>query len=324
MSQPINSSIDNSSIDNSSIDNSKANSLSSISKSKVIITRDDIDVVFLERLNDYYKLKHDYEIKRQSKKNGILKDNTLSLKRKQEKFMKMNINCVNCGRNVGTIFEHNTGILTSVCGDKVAPCNLNININRGKYVKLEELLDVFQTGVDDLKEEIIATKLDLLFGYANEVDTLKKFNNLKEELTKDLESVLEYKTQFIEIVSNLDNKPVLNAKMTIFYNKISLIKSTIDEFNETGQIQLIKDMITLYDTELSPLLVELRSLKYKYMAMEYDDNTDTHRLVRNVFTLQDMTIPFETPKVVSYIIGNDSVKKSKTALLRDDDDDYTV
>jgi hypothetical protein len=181
---------------------------------------------------------------------------------------------------------------------------LNIKINRGKFLNLEELIDVFQTGVDELKEEIITTKLDLLFGYEQEATTLTKFNKLKEELTQDLEAVMEYKTQFISIVSNLDNKSELSTKMTIFYNKINLIKSTIDEFNETGQIQLIKDMISTYQEEFVPLLEELRDLKYQYMAMEYNKDTNTHTLVKKIFTLQDMTISFDKPSVESFVIGS--------------------
>lgn len=286
------------------------------------IKKNEIDGGISEKLNEFYKLKYEYDKKVQSQTNAIIKDNMLTMKQKQDKYRKMKVNCINCGRNVGTIFENKDGILTSICGDKVAPCNLNIKINRGKYVSLEMLLDVFQTGVDEVKEKIITTKLDLLFGYEQESNTLNIFTGLKKELTQDLESLMEYKTKFIEIVSNLDNKQVLSSKMTMFYNKVSLIKSTVDEFNETGQIQLIKDMITLYDIELTPLLVELRNLKYKYMAVEYESETDTHRLVRNVFTLQDMTIPFENPKVISFIVGDDNTRKPKTTLFRDDDDMY--
>lgn len=274
-----------------------------------------------EKLNEFYKLKYEYDKKVHSHRNNIIKDNMLNMKQKQDKYRKMKVKCINCGRNVGTIFEHKDGILTSICGDKIAQCNLNIRINRGKYVSLEMLLDVFQTGVDEVKEKIITTKLDLLFGYEQESNTLKIFNGLKEELTQDLESLMEYKTNFIEIVSNLDNKQILSTKMTMFYNKVSLIKSTVDEFNETGRIQLIKDMITLYDTELTPLLAELRNLKYKYMAVEYDMETDTHKLVRNIFTLQDMTIPFENPKVISFTVGDDNTIKPITSILREDDDD---
>ena len=43
---------------------------------------------FLEKLNEYYKLKNDYETKKQVVKNNILKDETLTMKQKQEKFGK--------------------------------------------------------------------------------------------------------------------------------------------------------------------------------------------------------------------------------------------
>jgi hypothetical protein len=160
---------------------------------------------------------------------------------------------------------------------------------------------------------------------------LTKFNKLKDELTQDLEAVMEYKTQFIEIVSNLDNKSELTTKMTIFYNKMTLIKSTIDEFNETGQMQLIKDMISTYQTELVPLLHELRELKYRYMAMEYNNDTNTHTLVRKVFTLQDMTVPFDTPSIESFVIGkvrDEEISRrsisanSNESYDDDDDEDY--
>ena len=291
------------------------------------VKKDVIDEEFMEKLNEYYKLKNKYENKRQSQINSILKNDKLTMKQKQEKFRKLKTNCINCSRKVGTVFKSDSGILTAICGDNKSPCNLDIKLNRGKFLNLEEMIDVFQTGVDELKEEIIATKLDLLFGYEQEATTLTKFNKLKEEITQDLEAVMEYKTQFIEVVSNLDNKSELNTKMTIFYNKMTLIKSTIDEFNETSQIQLIKDMISTYQTELVPLLHELRELKYRYMAMEYDRDTDTHTLVRKVFTLQDMTIPFDTPSVESFVLGkvrDEEVSREMISTTNDElyDDDY--
>jgi len=276
---------------------------------------------FTEKLNEYYKLKNKYEHKKQSQINTILKDDKLTMKQKQEKYRKLKTNCINCGRNVGTIFNNESGNLTAICGDKISACSLNIKIYRGNFTSLEELIDVFQTGVDDVKEEIITTKLDLLFGYEQEPTTLTKFTKLKDELTQDLESVIKYKTQFIEIVSNLDNKSELNTKMTIFYNKLALIKSTIDEFNETGQIQLIKDMISTYQTELVPLLHELRDLKYRYMAMEYDRDTDIHTLVRNVFTLQDLTVSIESPSVKSFVIGNTREEDQSRKMINSTNDE---
>lgn len=302
-------------MDNKSLSSGNVNETENVKKN-------DFDEEFMEKLNEYYKLKNKYETKKQSQLNTILKDDKLSMKQKQDKFRKLNTKCINCSRNVGTIFNNEDGILTVLCGDNKSPCLLDIKINRGKFVNLEELIDVFQTGVDDLKEEIITTKLDLLFGYEQEATTLTNFNRLKEELTQDLESVMEYKTQFIEIVSNLDNKSEIGVKMTVFYNKIALIKSTIDEFNETGQIQLIKDMISTYQSEFIPLLDELRDLKYQYMAMEYNNDTNIHTLVKKIFTLQDMTVPFDKPTIESFVIGGvDNEQNSKRNMINASNDE---
>ena len=273
-----------------------------------------------EQLNEYYKLKNEYSKKVQTQQNSIMKDDTLNMKQKRDKYRKMKTKCISCGRNVGTIFNNEDGILTAVCGDKVNRCALNIKINRGKYLNLEDLIDVFQSGVDEMKEEIIKIKMDLLFGYEEENVTLSKFTKLKNELAEDLESVMEYKTRFIEIVSNLGNKPELNMKMTIFYNKISTIKSAIEEFNETGRVQLIKDIVTMYDTEMIPLLNELRNLKYRYMDMEYNAETNTHTLVKKVFTIQDISEAFEKPRVEYFDIGGVNDKDAIVRNISRDDD----
>jgi hypothetical protein len=75
-------------------------------------------------------------------------------------------------------------------------------------------------------------------------------------------------------------------------------------------------MIYTYQTDLVPLLNELRELKYKYMAMEYNNDTNTHTLVRKIFTLQDMTVAFENPSVESFVIGTvtDKENSRKTAI----------
>ena len=51
---------------------------------------------FLEKLEEYYKLKHDYETNLQTKKNSILKDDSLTMKEKQDKYNKLKIRCINC------------------------------------------------------------------------------------------------------------------------------------------------------------------------------------------------------------------------------------
>jgi hypothetical protein len=154
----------------------------SISTTSAQSTSSENEVEFLERLDEYYRLKNKYDTVIKEKKNSILKDDNLSMKQKREKYKLLKFRCINCERNVNTNFNINDGILTAICGDKINPCKLNIKINRGKYLDIRTLIDVFQTGVDDIKEKIISTKLDLLFGYETEQKTIKLFNDLKKEL----------------------------------------------------------------------------------------------------------------------------------------------
>ena len=275
---------------------------------------------YLEILNQYYSLKKNYETKKQEKKMRILGNDNLSMKQKQDAYSKLKMNCINCGRRVGTIFKNDDGILYAICGDKTNPCILNIKINTGKFVELKELVDIFQVGVDESKEAIIIIKLNLLFGYSNEADTLKKFNYLKKELANDLESLMEYKTKLINILDNLQNKGELAVEINRFNKKIELIKNTMDEFNETGKIQLIKDMIDVYQLELIPIINKIVNLKYKYFAMERNCIDDTDHLIKKVFTLQELLDPFSDPKVESFKISSTKVKR----IDDDDDDDIQV
>jgi hypothetical protein len=282
---------------NDSFDPISSSSSETIDSKELVNVGDEVN----EKIKEYYKLKQVYETKIQSQKSSIIKNDKLTLKDKQDKFRKLTANCVNCGRKVGTIFENGENRLTAICGDKTKPCNLDIKIHRGAYIPLEELMNVFQKGVNDLKEEIIAVKLDLLFGYEKEAQVLEKFKKLKDELSKDLEDVMEYKTQYIEKMYRLDNKTELDAKMRTFYNNVSAIKSTIEEFNETGKIQLIKDMIVVYDKEMLPLLDEIRNAKYKYINMEQTEGEI--KLVRKIVTLHDMMYAMETPNIESFVLG---------------------
>ena len=64
--------------------------------------------------------------------------------------------------------------------------------------------------------------------------------------------------------------------MILFYNIVDTIKNTITEFNETGKDQLVKDVVSIYKNELEPILHDLRTLKYKYQAVEYNENDKTY------------------------------------------------
>jgi hypothetical protein len=262
---------------------------------------------FLEALNEYYKLKNDYDTKKQAKITRILHDDLLkSFKQKRDAMEKNKLQCIGCKQPVGTIFSNKQGILGAQCGNKTSQCGLNIQINRGKYIFLDNLIDVFDEDVTINKEKIIQVKLDLLFHFKNETTVLNTFKQIKDELVEDLETLTNYKTQYVSILTNLENRSEINAKMERFYIIVDTIKSAVQEFNETNNVQLIKDVVSLYRKDLAPLLKELRELKYKYHAIEYNADDNTFCLQRKVFTLNEMSVPFDEPKVIIFNLGNQS------------------
>lgn len=267
---------------------------------------------FLEALNEYYKLKNDYDTKKQAKITRILHDESLkSFKQKRDAMKKNTLQCIGCKKPVGTIFSNKQGILRAQCGNTQSPCGLNIQINRGKYIFLEELIDVYDEGVTTNKEKIIQVKLDLLFHFKNETTVLNTFKEIKDELLENLETLTEYKSQYVSILGNLENRSEINIKTNKYYNIVDTIKSTVQEFNETNNIQLIKDVISLYRRELEPLLKELQALKYKYRAIEYDKDDNTACLQRKSYTLDDIIVPFDDPKVIVFSLGNQYNKHSR-------------
>lgn len=279
---------------------------------------------FLEALNEFYKLKNDYDTKKQNNVNKILKDdNVKTMKQKQDMFQKEQIACISCKRRVGTIFSIKDGILSAICGDINKPCNLDIKINRGKYIFLDDLVDLYDTGVSDNKSEIIQIKLDLMFNYKSETTVLEEFKRLKANIVEDLESLTTYKTLYINSLTNIGSKSEINAKMSVFYNKVSTIQNTIREFDETGNIQLIKDVISLYRDELEPILMDLRKLKYTYQAVEIDDRDGTYHLRRNSYGINELMYEFDPPKVIKFTIGTDyntTAAKTKVGRVSENDE----
>jgi hypothetical protein len=312
---------DNSLLVNSRDYSSNSTSLSKSNSPITMTTTNDEDNEYLEKLDQYYSLKNEYESTYNNKKIAILKKDDLSISDKKDKIRKIQRNCISCKRPVKTIFKNEGPYLYALCGSTKNQCGLNIKINRGYFISLYELIDVYENGVEENKEKIIRSKLDYMFNLKTENEIVTIFNSVKNELNDDLESLLEYKTSFTNITENIDNKSLISSKTIIMNDNIKTIKENINQFNETGEIQFIKDVISMYihmiytnpdKPKLLPIISSLRDLKYKYFNME--DSI----LIRKKYTIGDLLVPFEKPKIDVFEIGtkiNDSVIPDKAIDL---------
>lgn len=243
-----------------------------------------MDIELQKSIEDYYKLKERYEIAITKEKKKILQNNTLTIQQKRTKFKKFKPKCIICKSPGGTIFSSKDGILKAICG-AISPCKLDIEINRGNFVNMRNISHDLNNDLENVKTEIIKTKLDLLFNYVNEAETIKKFNNLRPEL-KALEE-LSYETdkKYFAVVNNTDNMDSLNeAYVSLFVLKENL-KELGNKYDETGKPSIITEMVEKYKTQLEPLVNKIRNLTYKNVAVECSDLTPTPCQSDDIITL---------------------------------------
>lgn len=253
----------------------------------------------LEHINSYYSLKQKYDEKYTKAKKKFLNNDMLTTKEKKDGVKDIKMKCVNCNREVGTIFSIEDGILKAKCGSNDAPCDLNIEINRGKFVNKELVYKEYLDAVNDGKERIIKTKLDLLFNFKTESEVLKEFEELKKELKEDVDMMLKFRKELLEITYNLENKDNINENMESLYDNINTFKKNIQNYEETNKVQFIKDAVEIYKNEMLPLLMKHRELQYKTMNIEYNENDKTFHLIQKKFYDENMEQVFDDPAVIS-------------------------
>jgi hypothetical protein len=281
---------------------------------------------YLEKLNEYYNLKKTYETNIKDKKNTILKDTSLSITQKKEKINKMKKTCIICKSPGGSVFKNEGTLLLAYCGNS-SPCNFNIKINRGAFVLLNETIDVFNEGVEEGKENIIKSKLNLLFNLEKEQDVLKYFDEIKDELTQDLESVVEFKKDYLSKTENLENNAIIIAKTKILEDKILLIKEAMVNFNETSEKQYVKDIVNIYIDAILPLNKELQDLKYKYYNIEsFQQGEETiFKLIKKKYTIENLLTVFSNPEIIEFNVtdstNTDPLPNDELEAREDDDDD---
>ena len=130
---------------------------------------------------DYYVLKAAYE---------------KILYRYKRKTKTQPIKCINCKKDGGTIFSNTDGILIAKC-NATKLCKLDIEIHRGKIIQLKDLESSLYKKLNEYKSKIVCLKLDLMFGYTDEENTIELFKKNNLLLSNNEKLLYEYFLLFI-------------------------------------------------------------------------------------------------------------------------------
>ena len=245
-------------------------------------------------LHEYFKLKQKYEDKTYSMKRAAY-DKGKTKKEKREAVLKVKPQCVKCGRGVGTIFAKKNNRFTAICGDTKNPCKLDIQIFTGEYNPIQYLLVEMKEEVEDFKEAIIRQKLDTLFNYMDESESIERFKKEIEGFNDVNVLYKELNDKNNELYHNRDKKDLIDKKESDIFVLIEQIRVLIAEYKKTGEHEILKTAVQKQVEELLPEVRNLRMLQYEVLEM-VDDT-----LIKQPVTLAKSENTFsEPPRVVKF------------------------
>jgi hypothetical protein len=265
-----------------------------------------------DAIKNYISLKAKYEKKYKNTLKQI-RNSGLSMNAKKKKMKSLKIKCVNsnCNNSKGTKFETKGQRLLASCGDTNAPCNLDIDIDRGIYIYLPDILKSARVDLNTSKTGIIELKLDILFGLATEEAVAEQFENLKKKYY-ELETILSNLHSIIiennmisinnaegddEVVSKDIFIETETIKLENLINKFRLLVREAEQETSISTVQYFADAIQLYIDRILPLLENIQ--KNKYQIQTVIENEEVFTLIQIKTTLNKKEIELEPQKVIT-------------------------
>jgi len=285
-----------------------------------------------EALNEFYKMKSKYETTYYEKYvKPIIKSKDKSKREKRVEYSKLpKAECINCKRNVGTVFsikpdqEDYKRIFISKCGDLDDPCPLDIQFELADRQRLETQTKEDTDDLNYIKTKIVVDKNDTIFGYTDEQTAIIRFKLNTEKMTEASE-MLGYTINTNITINDSPEKKELLKHLEIDFGDNLLIpfKNMIKEYEASGYNNSAKmiEAISFYKDEMIPALNEIQKLKYKTDTVEFNENEKSksdsiYTLLQRKNSLASSEFNFFTDdKFISFVKGIFETK-GKTAKNR--------
>jgi uncharacterized protein (UPF0335 family) len=275
----------------------------------------------LEAINEFYRLKDKYENGYYEKYvKPIIKSNK-SNKEKRVEYSKLpKAECINCKRNVGTLFNVSTSTdedkkkFKAKCGDIQDPCPLDIEIDYSFRDSMNKIINTNLKDIEKIKLDIIKEKNNALFFASNVVNSFEKLaKNLKFE-TEHTGFMIETK---ILRNDNPEKKSLIKETIDEFGMAYILpFKQMIKEFDETNNELKINEAVSFYINEMLPKLKQIQLLKYDINIVEYDEKENIYRLIQKPNSLEsDEYFIKSDDKVIKFVKG---VRKEKKKTRKEE------
>jgi len=268
---------------------------------------------FVESMRDYFELKKAYEnaaiLSRHNARVNALKRGMGEIAARKIA-SRLLPKCVNCKRPVGTVFKTRKDRLMAYCGDTNSPCPLRIEIFKGEFESDDVFAEASKQLLEEAKENIIRQKMDVLFNYASEEETVAKFKDLIEDY--NLYSFVQKGDIDMreEKRFNVHKRELIKAKLKRLNELKGKMNAHMDEYEESGNRDMIHNAMDIYVREYMPEVNNLRMLKYNVMEMlkplpETDKDNMVRKLNQSAASLRQLeALHGEVPRVLKFTTGN--------------------
>jgi len=220
------------------------------------------EVRYVESLHQYFRMKSEYENKAyELRKRAFKSANTKKAGRKLAKEVKPK--CIHCARAVGTLFSIVDNRYKAICGDVSAPCSLSIELYKGDFSPLTDLIYTFKEEIESIKEKIICLKLDTLFDYTSQEKSTSLFKEELENYNIDSRIMKELMDKYDENYSNDHKKDLMDRKRNTIFMYVEQIGNLLKEYEKTQNRELLKTAMALQVNHLLPETRNLTLLKYE-------------------------------------------------------------
>ena len=257
-----------------------------------------------DALQEYYRIKNKYEKDEHTLKRKVYeRAPTKQMARHAVKTVQMP--CIKCKRKVGTIFSTTANKHMALCGDSQNPCPLNIQIFRGLVVNYEDYLNSFKESSQTLHEAIIRQKLDALFSYIDEDESLKIYKNELEAYNIDSGVYKELLDFHNNLYNNEQKMMSAEKKSGEIFRLIEQSRALIDEYEQTGNNELLKLAMEIQVQQIIPETRNLRMIKHEIMETnptEISYNKTQHVLFQYPTRLSNLDFQMdEPPRVIQFV-----------------------
>lgn len=180
--------------------------------------------------------------------------------------------CYGCRKQVGMVFSVKDRKYSVYCGDN-PPCSWKMEIHRGFYHPIHELLESYEKTVDTLKESIIQHKMDVIFNHMDE----KKAQELHKEEMEAYQSArkfLDEKTeQYENYYFSTDKQNDVEGKLKTIYEKLEQVKTAIGEDN-------LREAVEIEYNDIAPLYENIQKTDYEVNEVDVKEEKDGTILAR--------------------------------------------